>query len=153
MVYGLQSFGPGNSINVEVPAFENSWRHNCLGAFLVSHVAAKAMLLQTRGTIILVGSTSSMVGRSTHLNLAVGKFGQRALAQVLSRELRPKGIHVCHVMIDADIREETDEHRDSPYADANDIVESIVFLHKQPKTAWTSELDLRPWNEEFWEHC
>ncbi len=70
----------------------------------------------------------------------MGKFGQRALAQVLAKELWPKGIHVCHVIIDADIKKENDVNNDDPYADPNDIAESIIFLHKQPKTAWTSEL-------------
>ena len=88
-----------------------------------------------------------------HLNLAVGKFGQRALAQVLSRELWPAGIHVAHVVIDADILE-TDSFDDRhPHSDPGHIAQSVLAVHRQPKTAWTSEMDLRPWNEKFWEHC
>lgn len=153
VIYGVQSFGPGQTVNVEVPAFEMGWKHNCFGSFLVCRAAASDMLTVAKGTIVIIGSTSSVVGRAGHLNLAVGRFGQRALAQVLSRELWPKGIHVCHILIDADIEQENNINDDFPHSNPNDIAESIIFLHKQPKTAWTSELDIRPWNEAFWEHC
>jgi NAD(P)-dependent dehydrogenase (short-subunit alcohol dehydrogenase family) len=152
-VYSIQEFGPGQTMEVELPAFESAWRHNCLGAFLVSRAAARAMKPIGRGTILLVGSTSSILGRAGHLNLAVGKFGQRALAQVLSRELWPLGIHVAHVIIDADIAETHEERATHPQSDPDDIAFSLVAVHRQPKTAWTSEIDLRPWNEKFWEHC
>ena len=111
------------------------------------------MLADGRGTIVLIGSTSSVIGRQAHLNLAVGKFGQRALAQVMARELWPLGIHVAHLLIDADISEDSTSKFDAPHADPYHIARSVLDLHLQPRTAWTSELDLRPWNEQFWEHC
>lgn len=153
VVYSLQSFGPGQTIDIELPAFEDAWRHNCLGAFLVARSAARSMLTKGRGTIVLTGSTSSMLGRAGHLNLAVGKFGQRALAQVLARELWPKGIHVAHLVIDADIHEGVANDDGGPQSDPNHISEVVVSLHRQPRTAWTSEVDVRPFNEQFWEHC
>ena len=153
VVYSLQSFGPGQAIDIAVPAFEEGWRHNCLGAFLVARSAARAMQTKGCGTIVLVGSTSSMLGRAGHLNLAVGKFGQRALSQVLARELWPKGIHVAHVVIDADIDEGDDDHDELPRSNPNDIAQLIVDVHRQPKSAWMSEADIRPWNEQFWQHC
>jgi len=152
-IYSIQESGPGETVDVELPAFESAWRHNCLGAFLVSRASARAMKGNGFGTILLIGSTSSVVGRAGHLNLAVGKFGQRALAQVLSRELWPLGIHVAHAIIDADIAESPSEHSDQPQSDPDDIAFSLIAVHRQPKTAWTSEIDLRPWNEKFWEHC
>lgn len=151
VVYGLQDFGPGSVLDVSAAAFESCWRHNCFGAFLISRAAGKAMREQRAGSIILVGSTSSILGRAGHVNLAVGKFGQRALSQVLARELWPEGIHVAHVMIDADIHE--GEARPHPQADPDHIAYSILAVHRQPRTAWTSELDLRPADERFWEHC
>lgn len=151
VIYSLQDFGPGEVLDVSTAAFESCWRHNCLGAFLVSRAAGKAMRVKKSGSIILVGSTSSVLGRAGHLNLAVGKFGQRALAQVLARELWPEGIHVAHVMIDADIHE--GEVRPHTQADPDHIAYSILAVHRQPRTAWTSELDLRPADERFWEHC
>lgn len=151
VIYSLQDFGPGKVVDVTAAAFESCWRHNCLGAFFVSRAAARAMVARQQGSIILIGSTSSIIGREGHLNLAVGKFGQRALAQVLARELWPEGIHVAHVMIDADIHEGISQPH--PQAHADDIAHSILGLHQQPRTAWTSEMDLRPSDERFWEHC
>lgn len=153
VIYSLQSFGPGVVVDIEVPAFEEGWKHNCLGAFLVARTAAREMLPQSEGTIVLIGSTSSMIGRDGHLNLAVGKFGQRALAQVLARELWPKGIHVAHVVIDADIRDDQTAADGAAHSEPERIAEVVLDIHRQPKTAWTSEIDVRPWNERFWEHC
>jgi len=153
VVYSIQNFGPGAATEVEVPAFEAAWRNNCLGAFLVAKAAAELMKPRASGTIVLVGSTSSLIGRAGHLNLAVGKFGQRALAQVMARELWPQGIHVAHAVIDADIAEGPHEALEPQQSDPDDIACAVLALHRQPRTAWTSELDLRPWNESFWEHC
>jgi NAD(P)-dependent dehydrogenase (short-subunit alcohol dehydrogenase family) len=153
VVYSVQHFGPGQTIDIEVPAFEDSWRHNCLGAFLVARAAGRVMLPKAEGTVLLVGSTSSLLGRAGHLNLAVGKFGQRALAQVLARELWPRGIHVAHVVIDADIDEGDGDHDGQPHSDPHHIAQVIMDVYRQPKTAWSSEVDVRPWNERFWEHC
>ena len=153
VVYSLQYFSPGAASSVEVPAFEAAWRHNCLGAFLIGRQAARLMKERGEGTILFVGSTSSIIGRADHLNLAVGKFGQRALAQVMARELWPLGIHVAHVIIDADILEDGAPSEEEAHSSPDDIAQSILHLHRQPKSAWTSELDLRPWNERFWEHC
>jgi len=150
VVYSIQSFGPGAVVDVEVAAFEDGLK---LGSFLVARSAAREMLPRSEGTIVLVGSTSSMIGRSGHLNLAVGKFGQRALAQVLARELWPRGIHVAHVVIDADITDDQTPIDDLAHSDPAHIAQVVLNLHEQPRSAWTSEADVRPWNERFWEHC
>ena len=81
------------------------------------------------------------------------KAGLRALAQVMARELWPEGIHVVHVIIDGDIREENSIHVHDHQAQPEDISELIYGLHRQSKSAWTSEVDVRPWNINFWEHC
>ena len=153
VVYSIQNFGPGETVDITLPAFEDGWRHNCLGPFLVGREAARVMLPVKRGTIILVGSTSSVLGRAGHLNLAAGKFGQRALAQVMARELWPRGIHVAHLIIDADINEGVDRPDGGPQSNPEHISEIIVSLHRQKSSAWTSEMDVRPWDERFWEHC
>ena len=153
VVYSLQEFSPGQTVEVSAPAFESAWRHNCLGAFLVGRSSAKSMTKAAKGTIVFIGSTSSILGRAGHLNLAVGKFGQRAISQVLARELWPLGVHVAHVMIDADINESEDDSQLFVQSCPNDIAESVLNVHRQPRTAWSSELDLRPWNESFWNHC
>lgn len=153
VVYALQEFGPGTTLEVTAPAFESAWRHNCLGAFLVGRSAAGQMAAAGHGTLVFVGSTSSIIGRAGHLNLAVGKFGQRAIAQVLARELWPSGVHVAHLMIDADIQESDGDAPAHPQSCPKQIAESVLAIHNQPRTAWSSELDLRPWNEAFWQHC
>src|SRR5437764_9442865 len=100
IVYAAQGFAPGSLLTTDVAAFEECWRANCLGAFIVSRQAARAMQPLGRGTIILAGATSGTIGREGYVNLAVGKFGLRALAQVMARELAQHGIHVAHVVID-----------------------------------------------------
>jgi NAD(P)-dependent dehydrogenase (short-subunit alcohol dehydrogenase family) len=151
VVYGVQGWSPGRAIDVEVSAFEDAWRANCLGAFIVAQQAARAMRLMGRGTIVLLGATSGVIGRSGHLNLAVGKFGLRAIAQVMARELGPQGTHVVHVVIDADVRTEPDG--DLPHTHPMDLAEMVYWLHLQPRSMWTHEVDVRPYNEAFWEHC
>jgi NAD(P)-dependent dehydrogenase (short-subunit alcohol dehydrogenase family) len=153
VIYSLQDFCPGRTLEIELPAFESCWRQNCLGGFVVAREAARAMLILNRGTIVLIGSPSGMVGRAGHLNLAVGKFGLRALAQVMSRELSPSGIHVVHLVIDGEIREDDLFADNVPQADPEHVCDVVLALHRQPKTVWTSEIDVRPWNEKFWERC
>ena len=153
VVYAVQRFGPGEVVDVEVEAFEAAWRHNCLGAFVVGRRAARTMRARGRGTIVFVGSTSSLVGRAGHLNLSVGKFGLRAIAQVMARELWPSGVHVAHAVVDADIAEDGDDPAEPRRSNPDHIAMSILGIHRQPRTAWTSELDLRPYDERFWEHC
>lgn len=151
VVYGVQGWSPGRAVDVEVAAFEEAWRANCLGAFIVAQQAARAMRPMGHGTIVFLGATSGVVGRCGHLNLAVGKFGLRAMAQVMARELNPEGIHVAHVVIDADVQ--TQPEGDFRHADPLDLAEIVCWLHGQPRSTWTHELDVRPHNEAFWEHC
>ena len=87
-------------------------------------------------------------------NLAVGKFGLRALAQNMARELQPKGIHVAHVVVDGQIRSDLPGHREEgrgkdAVLDPNAIAETYYQLHLQPRNAWSLEVDLRPWVEKF----
>jgi NAD(P)-dependent dehydrogenase (short-subunit alcohol dehydrogenase family) len=105
VVYAVQSFIPGTLLTTEACAFEEAWRGNCYGAFLVSREVARRMVKLGRGSILLAGATSGTKGRKGYINLAVGKFGLRALAQVMASELGPQGVHVAHVVIDGGIRE------------------------------------------------
>ncbi|MCC7483571.1 MAG: SDR family NAD(P)-dependent oxidoreductase [Burkholderiales bacterium] len=139
--------------------FERCWKAACMGGFLVGREAARAMLAngmenRHRGTIIFTGATASLRGSANFVNMAVGKFGLRALAQSMAREFQPRGIHVAHVVIDGQIesdrpgRSQAERGADavlSPEA----IAEAYYQLHLQKPSAWTLELDLRPYLEKF----
>jgi NAD(P)-dependent dehydrogenase (short-subunit alcohol dehydrogenase family) len=130
---------------LSVEDVEGAWRSNSLGGFLVGRAAAQAMLPEGSGTIIFTGATAAMRGGVNFAAFAMGKFGLRALAQSMARELGPKGIHVAHTIIDGQIGENAEGTKLSPAA----IAEAYWQLHRQARSAWTQELDLRPWAEKF----
>lgn len=130
---------------LSVSDVENTWRNNCLGGFLVGRAAARAMLPAGSGTIIFTGATAAMRGGVNFAAFAMGKFGLRALAQSMARELGPKGIHVAHTIIDGQIGDNAEGTKLAPAA----IADAYWQLHRQAKSAWTQELDLRPWAEKF----
>jgi len=106
VVFNAGAFVRKGVLDTSVEEFERCWRVGCLGGFLVGREAAGAMLAHNaehRGTIIFTGATASLRGGALFQNLAVGKFGLRALAQSMARELQPRGIHVAHVVIDGQI--------------------------------------------------
>jgi NAD(P)-dependent dehydrogenase (short-subunit alcohol dehydrogenase family) len=152
VVFSMQYTVPGRAIDITTAAFEESWRIICLGGFIVAREAARMMQPHGRGSIILIGSTSGMIGRDGHLTHAVGKFGLRAVSQVMARELWQEGLHVAHVVIDADIAE-PDADPDPYASDPKDIAEAIYAVHRQRPGAWSSEIDLRSSKVPFWEHC
>lgn len=139
--------------------FEACWRNACLGGFLVAREAARAMLAivpagRHRGTILFTGATASLRGGARFHNLAVGKFGLRALAQSLAREFQPHGIHVAHVIVDGQIESDRPgrsaaERGADAVLSPDAIAETYFQLHLQPPSAWTLELDLRPYVEKF----
>ncbi len=130
---------------LSVDDMEHGWRSNCLGGFLVGRAAAQSMLSEGGGTIIFTGATAAMRGGANFAAFAMGKFGLRALAQSMARELGPKGIHVAHTIIDGQIGDNAEGTKLAPAA----IADAYWHLHRQAKSAWTQELDLRPWAEKF----
>ena len=156
VVYNAGAFVPRGILDTSAEEFERCWRVGCLGGFLVGRAAARAMTARAApgGTILFTGATASLRGGAGYHNLAVGKFGLRALAQSMARELQPRGIHVAHVVIDGRIRpsgvvESTGAARGDELLDPEAIAEAYYQLHRQPRSAWTLELDLRPWVEKF----
>jgi NAD(P)-dependent dehydrogenase (short-subunit alcohol dehydrogenase family) len=142
-----------------VEEFERCWRVGCLGGFLVGREAVRAMLAvaspdRHRGTLVFTGATASLRGGALFHNLAVPKFGLRALAQSMAREFQAQGVHVAHVIIDGQIESDRPgrsaaERGPDAVIDPNAIAESYYQLHRQPPSAWTLELDLRPYVERF----
>ena len=157
VVFNAGAFLPRGILETTVEDFERCWRVGCLGGFLVGREAARAMLDAPGGharTILFTGATASLRGSARFHNLAVGKFGLRALAQSMAREFGPQGIHVAHVIIDGQIRADRDGYREDARGkdavlDPDAIAASYLMLHRQPRNAWTQELDLRPWVEKF----
>ena len=138
--------------------FTKVWEMACFAGFLAGREAAKAMLPRGRGTILFTGATASLRGRAGFAAFAAAKSGLRAVAQSMARELGPQGIHVAHIVCDGSIdgvfSRENIPDLDQRLAEdrvlkPDDIAQSFVQLHHQPRSAWTHELDLRPWSEAW----
>ena len=138
--------------------FERVWRQSCLSGFLVGREAARCMLPRGHGTVIFTGASGSTRGRSQFAAFAAAKGGLRFMAQSMARELGPKGIHVATVLIDGAI-DSGRMRRDHPERiaklgadgalDPGAIAETYWQIHSQHRSAWSHEVDLRPWKEPF----
>lgn len=141
---------------------EQMWRVCCFGGFVVGQEAIRRMLPQKRGTVIFTGASASMRGRAKFGGFAAAKAGLRIFAQAMAREFGPEGIHVAHVVVDGVVDGErankfgfgvgkayllSKGEDGSLKPDA--IAEAYWQLHRQHRSAWTHELDLRPYKEEF----
>jgi NAD(P)-dependent dehydrogenase (short-subunit alcohol dehydrogenase family) len=125
---------------------------SALGGFLVVQQAAKRMIPRGAGAILLTGATASVKGFANSAGFAMGKFALRGLAQSAARELGPKGIHVAHFVIDGGVRSAArPEPADRPDStlDPDAIAETYLAILRQPRSAWTWEVELRPWVENF----
>ncbi|WP_199556015.1 SDR family NAD(P)-dependent oxidoreductase [Sandaracinobacteroides hominis] len=138
--------------------YRKVWEMCAFSAFLTGREAARVMAPRSEGTILFTGATASVRGGAGFAAFAGGKHAVRALAQSMARELGPEGLHVAHSIIDGPI--DTAFIRDNfpeAYAlkdqqgilDPDAIAEAYWQLHVQPRSAWTHELDLRPWMEKF----
>jgi short-subunit dehydrogenase len=124
------------------------------GGFLVAQAAAKRMLERGRGSLFFTGASASVKGYAESAPFAMGKFALRGLAQSLARELGPKNIHVAHFVIDGGIQRPSGDARASARgADGmlapDAIAETYMAVYRQPRSAWSFELDVRPWVEKF----
>jgi NAD(P)-dependent dehydrogenase (short-subunit alcohol dehydrogenase family) len=138
--------------------YRKVWEMGALAGFLVGREAARAMLPRGRGTIIFTGATASIRGSAGFSAFAGAKHALRALAQSLAREVGPQGIHVAHVVIDGAIDTQfIAENFPQRYAlkdkdgilNPEHIAQAYWQLHQQPRSAWTHEMDLRPWMETW----
>ncbi|HMF27761.1 MAG TPA: SDR family NAD(P)-dependent oxidoreductase [Candidatus Cybelea sp.] len=153
-VFNAGTFERGDVVDTAPADFERCWRVGCLAGFLVGQAAARRMLERGAGTILFTGATASLRGGAGFVNLAAPKFGLRAVAQSMARELSPRGVHVAHVIVDGQIRSERYEHLGTTRGpdsllEPDAIAAEYLRLHLQPRSAWTLELDLRPWVEKF----
>jgi NAD(P)-dependent dehydrogenase (short-subunit alcohol dehydrogenase family) len=138
--------------------FEDLWRLCCFGGFLVARECARRLPDAGRGTVIFTGATASVRARPPFTAFASAKAALRALAAGMARELGPKGIHVGHVIVDGIIDGEQvasrfpqliEERGPDGALVPDDMADAFWALHAQPRSAWSFELDLRPWCEPF----
>lgn len=138
--------------------YKKVWEMSCFAGFLTGREAARHMVPRGRGTIIFTGATASMRGSAGFSAFAGAKHGLRALAQSMARELGPKNIHVIHAVIDGAIdsnfiRENLPNvdrlREEDALLNPDHIAQTYVMLHNQPRTAWTHEIDMRPYKENW----
>ncbi|OCJ17595.1 oxidoreductase [Rhizobium sp. AC44/96] len=152
VVYNASGRVRGPLTELDPKEVEQALAVGAFGGFLVSQQAAKRMVPRGRGAILFTGATASIKGFAQSAPFAMGKFALRGLAQSVARELGPKGIHVAHFIIDGAIRSKTrPESPDKPDAmlDPDAIAQSYVDVLLQHRSAWSQEIELRPWTESF----
>ncbi len=153
-VFNAGAFVRASILDIDPEDFERCWRVGTYGGFLTGRAAARRMVSRGEGTIIFTGATASLRGSAMFANLASPKFGLRALAQSMARELGPQGVHVAHAIIDGQIMSERyhaalEERGPDSLLDPDAIAASYAAIHAQRRSAWTFEFDLRPWVEKF----
>ena len=135
-------------------AFESSWRVNALGCLACVKQVIPDMRKVKAGNIIVIGATASLRGGANFAAFASAKAAQRSLAQSMARHLGPECVHVSYVIIDGVVdlertRKMMPDKPDDYFLKPDDIAESVLFLTRQPRSAWTFELDLRPFGEKW----
>jgi NAD(P)-dependent dehydrogenase (short-subunit alcohol dehydrogenase family) len=153
VVYNASGRARGPIVDLDPAAVEQAVKVTAFGGFLVAQQAARRMVKQGHGTILLTGASAAVKGYPNSSSFAMGKFALRGLAQSLARELQPKNIHVGHIVIDGGIAKEGDsranERGPDGLLDPRAIAETYWSLHRQPRSAWAWEIELRPWVETF----
>ncbi|HYM71968.1 MAG TPA: SDR family NAD(P)-dependent oxidoreductase [Stellaceae bacterium] len=153
VVYNASGRARGPIVELDPAAVEQAVKVTAFGGFLVAQQAAKRMVKQGRGTILFTGASAAVKGYPRSSSFAMGKFALRGLAQSLGRELQPQNIHVGHIVIDGGIAKQADpranERGPDGLLDPDAIADTYLSLHRQPRSAWAWEIELRPWVENF----
>jgi NAD(P)-dependent dehydrogenase (short-subunit alcohol dehydrogenase family) len=148
-------------VETDARLFFKAWELACYAGFLIGREAARYMVPRSRGTILFTGATASVRGGADFAAFAAAKFGLRAVAESMARELAPKNIHVAHLVIDGAIDSEAIHRRLSAATGAmpdlapdsliqtSSVAEAYWALHSQSRDGWTHELDLRPYSERW----
>ncbi|KAA1003746.1 SDR family oxidoreductase [Paraburkholderia panacisoli] len=146
------------TLELTAEQFEAAWRVTTLGGFLFARAALQPLLASGRGSLFFTGATASLRGRPPFAAFASAKAGLRSLTQSLAREFGPRNIHVAHVVVDGGIDGErlrtsapqrVAERGPDGLLNPDDIADAYWFLHRQGRSAWSQEIDLRPFNESF----
>jgi NAD(P)-dependent dehydrogenase (short-subunit alcohol dehydrogenase family) len=159
----LVVFNAGNNQRVDfrvltAAQFEDFWRVGCFGGFLVGREAARRLAPLGRGTVIFTGASASLRGRPGFAHFAAAKAGLRMISQSMAREYGPLGIHVAHVVVDGGINGDRLRNRaptlikergEDGLLGIEAIADTFWHIHRQQHSAWTQEVDLRPFKETF----
>lgn len=158
VVFNIGANVPMGILDTDSRKFRKIWEMACFSGFLCGREAARYMTGKGRGTIIFTGATASVRGAAGFAAFASAKHGLRALAQSMARELGPQNIHVAHVVIDAAV-DTAWIHENHPRAKElaaqdgivlpDDLAQNYINLYEQARNAWTFELDVRPWVEQW----
>jgi NAD(P)-dependent dehydrogenase (short-subunit alcohol dehydrogenase family) len=157
-IFNAASATRAPTLELSAEQFEAAWRVTTLGGFLFARAALSPLLAAGRGSLLFTGATASLRGRPPFAAFASAKAGLRSLAQSLAREFGPKNIHVAHVVVDGGIDGErlrtsapqrVAERGEDGLLNPADIADAYWYLHRQGRSAWSQEIDLRPFNESF----
>jgi NAD(P)-dependent dehydrogenase (short-subunit alcohol dehydrogenase family) len=152
VLYNASARAHGPIANLDPQAVRKAIEISAFGGFLVVQQAVRRMIPHSRGAILLTGASASVKGYPLSAAFAMGKFALRGLAQSTARELGPKGIHIAHFVIDGGVRSarrpDPAERPDSTL-DPDAIAQTYIEILRQPKSAWSLEVELRPWVETF----
>jgi NAD(P)-dependent dehydrogenase (short-subunit alcohol dehydrogenase family) len=152
VVYNASARARGPFVDLVPAEVERAIAVSAFGGFLVAQQAVKRMLPKGNGAVLLTGASASVKGYPQSAPFAMGKFALRGMAQSMARELQPQGIHVAHFVIDGGIKSATraaPADKPDSLLDPDAIAENYLNVLKQPRNAWTWEIELRPWVERF----
>ena len=158
VVFNAGNNKPINFLDLRPDQFEEFWRVGCFAGFLAGQAAARHLLPGGQGTILFTGASASLRGRPNFVHFAAAKAGLRMISQAMAREYGPKGLHVAHVLIDGGINGErlkalwpnaVSQRGEGGLLEIDAIAEAYWQIHQQHKSAWTQELDLRPFKKSF----
>jgi NAD(P)-dependent dehydrogenase (short-subunit alcohol dehydrogenase family) len=149
---GYRTRGP--LVDLDPVEVEKTLISSALGGFLVAQEAAKRMVPKGKGSIFFTGASASVKGYALSAPFAMAKFALRGLAQSLARELQPKGIHVAHFVIDGGIASSRgtlsgEDKASDKWLDPDAIAATYLDVHRQQRSAWSTEMEVRPWVENF----
>jgi len=154
LIYNAGSGTWGDVESISLENFEHSWRVNALGALAASRQVIPAMKAAGEGTIIFIGATASLRGGPKTAAFAPAKAAQRSLAESMAKTLGPQGMHVALIVIDAVVdlprtRKSMPDKPDDFFLRHDDMAATAVWLAKQPRSAWSFEVDVRPFGEKW----
>ena len=156
LIYNARgSFASREPLELTYEELEDNFRLEVVGAFASAKSVLPAMRERGKGSVFFSSATAAYRGSATHALYAIGKFGLRALSQSLAKAYSKDGVHIVHVRLDCDLdmplmREiYGDEFDSSQMANTDDVAESYWWVHQQPRSAWSNELELRPYTEEW----